>query len=1005
MKKKNVLLFVAVFVAAQLSAQIKPIKGIGQHIVRCYAEKADPKFEAWLQKKTDERKSEHVIVKPYVVPLIFHVLYDGETEGSGSNLSQAFIQQQVLQLNKDYANLSNSPYAVAAATGIQFVLAQNDTLGNVLAEPGIERIDRSSKGWQALGAKGWGRDYIVDTIKPQSIWNPEKYVNVWLVPAMNNGSTSKLLGFSTFPVSSTLDGLATDPLEDNTTAGVVIDYSTVGSLFRPQSCDVGWGKGKTLSHELGHYFGLRHIWGDEFCGDDFVDDTPKQEDANYGSPVHPKPDACGTPDEMFENYMDYTDDEELNTFTADQVDRMQTVMLFSPRRINLPASNVGFVSVTGSNKVSFAGCSGEITTTETATTGTYPRYKDISLNLNAEYQASSAATITINVTGTAVNNTQYQLLTPTLSFAKGDVFKPVVIRLFDNAAVDGDRTLNISYTISGSGVVADTASQSITINESDDDNIVFAGKSVINILDENFETIPAGSFVPQGWGSYFSSGYPNFFVAGANGNAGGSGKAAYITNNQATKPNTYTKGESGVAELKSPQINPLQYRSIDSLKFKYKVKGSVNDYGLAVYDIGDASLYFWGAQGLTGSGPYYGTASVQSASLTLPAPSDILGKKFNIVFYWETDTAKNGGDPGFNIDDVSLSAEPYSIETDTSSSYGYDVLAGTINKFRSANNKIVADISGASAKIADVSAAVSEAGNDMPKVSINGDTVNRTRKVILIKPATEDSTNTYTATFYFTADEMAAWGTRAGSLKILKVKNAVALSGNLTSDEAFVINPSSVNNSLLTQGFITYTAIVTGSGQFMLVDSVSTLPLFTWVSFTGALNGNKVSLDWKTVNETNELPFEVERSTDSISFAKIASVAAKNKSSNEYTYDDITIAKGTTYFYRIKQTDNSNNTSYSNIISIAVPADTASAAPWLTVYPNPVKDKLMLDFGTQSSQSVSIIITDMSGRVLYKTQSTVAGHQEIITAALSKAVYIMKVQTTNHTQSFKIIKE
>ncbi len=1018
--KKNLLLFVlTVFIAiAQLSAQIKPLKNIGRPVIRCYTTESinigrkqnpnaetDAHFEKWLKTKMLERQTENLVVKPYVVPIIFHVLYDGEAEGDGSNISQALIQQQILQLNKDYANQSNSPYKVAAATGIQFVLAQKDPNGNSLAEPGIERIDRNSRAWQAPGSKGWSRDYIADSIKPKTIWNPEKYINVWLVPAMNNGGTGKLLGFSTFPVASTLDGLDASPLESNNIAGVVIDHATVGSIFRPQTCDQGWGKGKTLSHELGHYFGLRHIWGDATCGNDYVDDTPTQEAANYGSPIHPKPDACGTPDEMFENYMDYTDDELLNTFTADQVDRMQTVLLYSPRRTNLPNSDVGFVTITGSNKIAFAGCTGEITTPETGTTGTYPRYRDISLLLNCEYKATDAATVTINTNGTAVNNTQYQLLTPTVTFAKGDAYKSVVVRLIDNAAVDGDRTLNISYTISGNGVVADTGSQNIAITVNDDDNIAFAGNSVVNIIDEHFETVPAGALVPAGWGSFIQSGYPNLFVVGPNGNAGGSGKAAYLTNNKTTLPNTYTKGIAGVAELLSPQINPLQYRSLDSLKFKYSVRGSANDHGYVLYDIGDGSLYFWGGQGLTGSGPYYGTNGTQSASLSLPVPSGVTGKKFNIAFYWETDTLKDGGDPGLNIDDVSLSGEPYSIETAVSSSYAYDVQPAFINKFRSTNNKIIADIDSVSATVTNVTAAITEAGNTQASMLIDSIGVSRTKKVITIKPATEDAT-TYTATFYFTADEMTPWGTIAGNLKILKVRNGVALSGNVSSKDVVVIYPTYVDNRLSTQGFITYTATITGFGQFMLTDSTLDSSAFTWISFTGALTGNNsILLDWKTANENKELPFEVQRSTDSVSFTKIGSVTANNAATNEYTYNDKGITKGTKYYYRIKQTDSNGNTSYSPIIGINYPADTTILAQWIKMYPNPMKDKLLLDFGNPSSQSVNIMITDMSGRVVYNTTSTVQGHKEILTAFLSRAIYIVKVQTTDRVVTFEIMKK
>ncbi len=201
-------------------------------------------------------------------------------------------------------------------------------------------------------------------------------------------------------------------------------------------------------------------------------------------------------------------------------------------------------------------------------------------------------------------------------------------------------------------------------------------------------------------------------MVSANGNAGGSGKAAHITNNTTTKPNVYTKGKQGAAELLSPEVNPLQYQSVDSLRFKYSVRGSADDHGYVLYDIGDGNLYFWGAQGFTGCGPYYGTSSTRTQSLSLPVPAGIKNKKFNIAFYWETDTAKNGNDPGLNIDDVSLTAQPYKIETGVSTSFGFDVQPGSVNKFRSSNNNIVADVKAASAKIAGMSAGVTEGGND-----------------------------------------------------------------------------------------------------------------------------------------------------------------------------------------------------------------------------------------------------------------------------------------------------
>jgi hypothetical protein len=91
-------------------------------------------------------------------------------------------------------------------------------------------------------------------------------------------------------------------------------------------------KGRTATHEIGHWLNLEHLWGASVCGDDLVSDTPTQERANSGFPVFPHRSSCSpnANGDMFMNFMDYSDDAARNMFSRGQVARM-TAALNGPR--------------------------------------------------------------------------------------------------------------------------------------------------------------------------------------------------------------------------------------------------------------------------------------------------------------------------------------------------------------------------------------------------------------------------------------------------------------------------------------------------------------------------------------------------------------------------------------------------------------------------------------------------------------------------------------------------
>lgn len=325
-------------------AHVDETHGTGRN---CGTAKPSAEWDAWFNKKVEEyvaslnnAQGKMSSVINYTIPVVVHVIHNGEAVGTGSNISNAQINSQITLMNADFAgtglnnNLCPSAFqSVKANTGITFCMATKDPAGNTLATPGIHRVNRSTAGFSAPPYAN--TTYIDNTIKPATIWNPLLYCNIWV---LNLGGG--LLGYATFPTGTGLTGITGNG--SSTTDGVVIGYSyfgDVGTLSPP------YNKGRTTTHEIGHWLGLRHIDGDSNCGTDYVADTPTQDQLHGGcisssTPYHVN--ACGagtSPNgEMTMNFMDYTDDACMYMFTNGQSARFQTAMANGTYRSGLNAS-------------------------------------------------------------------------------------------------------------------------------------------------------------------------------------------------------------------------------------------------------------------------------------------------------------------------------------------------------------------------------------------------------------------------------------------------------------------------------------------------------------------------------------------------------------------------------------------------------------------------------------------------------------------------------------------
>ena len=224
------------------------------------------------------------------IPVVFNVLY----RTTEQNVSQAQLQSQIDVLNEDFS-----------ATNADYNLTQTYNSvksGNIAVRFVLDLVIRRSTtktSWSTNDAMKKAGQGIAPT-------SPTTKLNIW-VCNMGGG----ILGYAQFPGgSSSTDGVV---LDDNATG-------RIGTAATP------FNKGRTATHEVGHWMNLRHIWGDATCGTDLVGDTPTHNTANYGCPAAGHLSTCaGSPVEMTMNYMDYTDDACMYMFSLGQKTRMLAV--------------------------------------------------------------------------------------------------------------------------------------------------------------------------------------------------------------------------------------------------------------------------------------------------------------------------------------------------------------------------------------------------------------------------------------------------------------------------------------------------------------------------------------------------------------------------------------------------------------------------------------------------------------------------------------------------------
>lgn len=269
----------------------------------------------------------------YVLPVVVHVLHNGEEIGDGPNISLERIERQIEILNEDFRRKKGTrgfnDHPDGGDTKIEFVLAKQDPDGN----PTIG-VTRTKMSFADLPDHIIKRE--IDQMGFFSYWNSEDYINIWTAP-YGEDVANVHLGSATGPDTDLPgDDAFAKPISGGP-EGIVINWWHFGET----DLEEGHNLGRTLTHEMGHYLGLLHTWGKGECAtNDYCDDTPAADKPVNSATTYT---GCAGEEVMISNYMNWTPDHVMNVFTNDQISRMHHVLENSPRRTSLLTSK-GLVS-------------------------------------------------------------------------------------------------------------------------------------------------------------------------------------------------------------------------------------------------------------------------------------------------------------------------------------------------------------------------------------------------------------------------------------------------------------------------------------------------------------------------------------------------------------------------------------------------------------------------------------------------------------------------------------
>ncbi|WP_367387997.1 T9SS type A sorting domain-containing protein [Lewinella sp. LCG006] len=976
-------------------------------------------FEEWLAPKIAEYKAEknkgpekNLVIQ---IPVVIHILHNGEPIGTAPNITDAQALSQIQVLNEDFRKVFGSrgynENPVGADLEIEFVMAQTAPDGS--ATNGINRRN--------INQDGVTVDDLENTIKPATIWEATEYMNMWSVKFVTPDDST--LGYAQFPEGSGLAGLPTSG-ESSTTDGVVIRYQSFGTSDLDDGTfilDAPYDLGRTATHEVGHWIGLRHIWGDGLgcnlgapipgcsCSeDDFCEDTPNSDMANYGCPED-KTSPCDLPNaptaDMVENYMDYSDDPCMNIFTQDQKTRARTVMLNSPRRMELPFSPALFPP---QSYVAFT------TARSSVSEGSSCNVRQVAVGLEISKIPTGTVTVTVAVVGGSADGDDYELTNNTIIFSsETSTSANLLVSIQEDSNIETLESINLEIIdVSGAGVAANYRQEHTLFLADDDDPPLLAGwQPNVTLFQEGFSA-GLGSWTQQSIG-----GANVTWVAGSP--MTGLVQSVYISRTDLPGNLHSYDGMTGAnVMLISPLIDASSFSNLE-LSFDYVCFGEQDATSGDLFDYGTVLFSTDNGQNWTLIGePLVNEPMATDMSLALPAAANGCAN-LRLAFRWENDELV-ALDPPLNIDNVRLrgsSRAPVSVqeEVNTSNPPAYDFGPfATLNVYDPNSGRLLMILENES----DFDFGCTQVTIDRSRTSAGANAVtfwnNQTSDALAAKTfqvITENIPNTFqlvTARMYFTQAEIIAWEIATGrsrtQMQIVTVADHPISAVNSTNfgDFTIALEPTlygtfNTSNITLEAQLNTFLNVGLGAGV-----AGSPLPV-NLVSFEARLQENtRTQLQWVTAGEVDNDYFTVEHSTNGRDFTVIGEQKGAGDIDQEKSYqfyhDQPQAGQN---YYRLTQYDYSGEFTYS---PIKIVARTMSEMQ-VKAYPNPVRSNLTITPLATVLSDFEVRILDTRGGIVQNLTLSSGTSQTIDISRLQPGIYFLNWRSAASTGTTTIVKE